>query len=355
MEIKIGNRTVSPESEPYFIADIAANHDGSLERAYKLIELAKEAGADAAKFQNFKASKIVSKYAFDHMPKQTHQAGWNKSVYEVYEEASLSDSWTEKLKEKCEKVGIEYMTSPYDFGSVDLADRYANAFKIGSGDITWTSMLKYIARKGKPIILATGASEMKEVERAVQTISEYNSQLVLMQCNTNYTAAKENYKYINLNVLKAYRQKYPHVILGLSDHTAGHATVLGALALGARVFEKHFTDDNNREGPDHKFAMNPVTWREMVEESMNLYYALGDGIKRVEENERESRIVQQRSFYFQREMKEGETVHADDIFPVRPIEEKGYYPYEEELIVGKKLVRGVQKGMPVLREDIEEC
>lgn len=355
MEIKIGNRIVSPYSKPYFIADIAANHDGSLERAYKLIELAKEAGADAAKFQNFKAGKIVSKYAFDHMPKQTHQAGWKKSVYEVYEEASLSDSWTEKLKKKCEEVGIEYMTSPYDFGSVDLADQYSNAFKIGSGDITWDSMLKYVARKGKPIILATGASEMKEVERAVQTILEYNSQLILMQCNTNYTAKKENFRYINLNVLKTYHHKYPDIILGLSDHTAGHATVLGALALGARVFEKHFTDDNNREGPDHKFAMNPMTWHEMVEESMNLYYALGNGIKRVEENEKESRIVQQRSFYYQRGMEAGEIIHASDIFPLRPIQEKGYYPYEEELILGKELLRSVQKGMPILREDIERC
>ena len=158
MEIKIGNLKISDDGKPIFIADIAANHDGDLNRAYKLIELAKDAGADVAKFQNFKADKIVSKNAFDAMPKQTHQSSWKKSVYEVYEEASIADEWSEKLKQKCDEVGIEYMTSPYDFQSVDLADKYSNAFKIGSGDITWTEMLKYIASKKKPVLLATGAS-----------------------------------------------------------------------------------------------------------------------------------------------------------------------------------------------------
>ena len=206
MEIKIGNLEISNQGRPYFIADIAANHDGDLERAMMLIEKAKKAGADVAKFQNFKASKIVSKTAFDAMPKQTHQAGWSKSVFEVYSDASLADEWTEKLKTKCEEVGIEYMTSPYDLESVDWADKYSNAFKIGSGDITWTESLRYIASKNKPILLATGAADMCDVERAVSTISQINKKLILMQCNTNYTLDDENFKCINLNVLKTYRE-----------------------------------------------------------------------------------------------------------------------------------------------------
>lgn len=355
MDIQIGNRIISKDAKPYFIADIASNHDGKLERAYKLIELAKEAGADAAKFQNFKADKIVSKYAFDQMPKQSHQSGWSKSVYEVYEEASVSDAWSEKLKEKCEDVGIEYMTSPYDFASADLADKYSNAFKVGSGDITWTAMLEHLAKKGKPIFLATGACSMDDVKRAMKVILTYHSRVVLMQCNTNYTVDKENFKYLNLNVLKAYQHFYPNIVTGLSDHTPGHAAILGAFALGARVFEKHFTDDNEREGPDHKFSMNPSSWREMVIQCMNLYEALGDGIKRVEENEKASRIVQQRSFYYSRDLEEGEIIQNSDIFPVRPIQEHGYYPYEENLIIGKKVVHNVQKGMPVLRGDVREC
>lgn len=355
MQIKIGNKIISQDAEPYFIADIASNHDGDLDRAYKLIELAKEAGADAAKFQNFKADKIVNKYAFDNMPKQSHQAAWNKSVYEVYQEASLADEWSEKLKKKCAEVGIEYMTSPYDYDSADLADKYANAFKVGSGDITWTSMLEYLAKKGKPILLATGASEMNDVKRALKVILSHHSNVILMQCNTNYTIDKENFKYLNLNVLKTYQQQYPDLILGLSDHTLGHTSVLGALTLGARVFEKHFTDDNDRVGPDHKFAMNPVSWREMVEQCMNLYEALGDGIKRVEKNEISSKIVQQRSFYFVRDMEKGEIIDNNDIFPVRPIQQNGYFPYEEDLIIGKKLAHDIQKGMPVLRKDLDIC
>lgn len=355
LEIQIGNRIISQEAKPYFVADIASNHDGKLDRAYKLIELAKEAGADAAKFQNFKAEKIVSKYAFDHMPKQSHQAGWSKSVYEVYKEASISDEWTEKLKKKCEDVGIEYMTSPYDFGSADLADKYVNAFKVGSGDITWTAMLEHLAKKGKPILLATGACGMDDVRRAMKVVLAYHSKIVLMQCNTNYTVDKENFKYLNINVLKSYQQSYPGIVTGLSDHTPGHAAVLGALALGARVFEKHFTDDNGREGPDHKFAMNPFAWREMVEQCMDLYEALGDGVKRIEGNEKDSVVVQQRSLYFMRDMEKGEIIDSSDIFPVRPLQENGYYPYEEKFIIGKRLIRCIQKGMPVLKGDISEC
>ena len=353
--LKIGNLEISNENRPIFIADIAANHDGNIQRAYKLIELAKESGADVAKFQNFKAEKIVSKNAFDNMPRQTHQAGWTKSVFEVYQDASLADEWTCKLKEKCQEVGIEYMTSPYDYESVDLADKYSNAFKIGSGDITWTEMLAYIAGKRKPVLLATGAADIKDVKRAMDVLQSYTNDIVLMQCNTNYTVDSNNFKSINLNVLKLYREMYSDVVLGLSDHTPGCVTVLGALALGARVFEKHFTDDNNRIGPDHKFAMNPVTWREMVDRSMELYYALGDGVKRVEENEQSSKIVQQRSIYFCRDMNAGEIITKDDVFPVRPINKEGFYPYEINQVVGKALKKDVQKDHAVLREDVRDA
>ena len=276
MNFYIGNKKIGNGCRPYFIADIAANHDGDLERAYKLI----------------KARTIVSRNGFDSMGGQvSHQKNWTKSVYDVYDEASVADEWSALLKEKCDEVGIEYMTSPYDFASVDLADKYSNAFKIGSGDITWTEIIDYIAQKGKPVLLATGASSMEDVERAMKVLERNCRKIVLMQCNTNYTASRENYKNINLNVLNTYQRKYPEVVLGLSDHTFGYATVLGAIAMGARVIEKHFTDDNDRIGPDHKFSMNPQTWREMVEESGKLYEALGDGIKRVEDNEEDTVVV----------------------------------------------------------------
>lgn len=329
----------------YFIADIGANHDGDIKRAFKLIELAKKSGADAAKFQNFKANKIVSKYGFENMKSQVaHQKSWGKSVFEVYQDASVSDDWTQHLKAKCDEVGIKYFTSPYDFESVDLVDPYVELYKIGSGDITWPEMIEYISRKQKPVLIATGASEISDVNRAMEIIEKYTNKVVLMQCNTNYTASLENFKYVNLNVLNTYKKMYPNVILGLSDHTPGHSTVLGAIAFGARVFEKHFTDDNERTGPDHKFAMNPVTWKEMVERSYELYYALGDGIKKIEENELDSCIVQRRAIRANRNLKEGEIVTLNDTECLRPIPDGGFHPYEINLIIGKKLKSDVLKG-----------
>lgn len=353
-KIQIGKRYIGEQEPPYFIADLAANHDGDLNRAYHLIELAKEAGADAAKFQNFKAPKIVSKKGFDTMKHSlSHQKTWNKSVFEVYEEASLKDDWTPLLKEKCDNVGIEYMTSPYDFSNVDLADRYSSCFKIGSGDITWSDILKLIASKNKPILLATGASDFTDVKRAVDLIYQKNQKIILMQCNTNYTASKDNFHYLNLNVLNTYKKYFPDLILGLSSHTYGYTEVLGAIAIGARVIEKHFTDDNTRIGPDHKFSMDPKSWKKMVEESKNLYYALGDGIKRVEENEKETIIVQRRGLYYQRNMKQGDVIKEGDLFPLRPCKETDIPPYEQHRLIGASLKRDVAADTAVSWEDLK--
>ena len=248
--MKLGKKTVGLEHPTYFIADISANHDGDLERAKLLIRLCAEAGANAAKFQNFRAAKIVSDRGFQSLGGQlSHQSKWKKSVFQVYKDASLPWEWTEELKEECDKSGIDYFSAPYDLEAVDMLDPYVDIFKIGSGDITWPEMLRKIASKKKPVLLATGASEIGEVQRAVDEILAINPELVLMQCNTNYTGSLENFRHIHLRVLETYRSKFPGVVLGLSDHTPGHATVLGSVTLGARVIEKHFTDDNTREGP----------------------------------------------------------------------------------------------------------
>ena len=343
--MKIGNKEILKRGKPFFIADIAANHDGDLERAYKLIELAKEAGADVAKFQNFNAKTIVSKKGFETLGKQlSHQANWKKSVYEVYEDASINPNWTELLKKKCDEVGIEYMTSPYDYASVDLVDPYVNAYKIGSGDITWTEILRYILSKKKPVLLATGASSMEDVDRAMD-ILKASQDIVLMQCNTNYKDSTENFKYINLNVLKKYEEKYPNVILGLSDHTKGFSTVLGAIALGAVVIEKHFTDDNDREGPDHKFAMNPKTWREIVDALLELYYSLGDGNKRIEKNEEDTAMVQRRGIYVTKSLKAGHILTKEDLIALRP--------YEIDLLLGKKLIKNIESDSHLTWKDVE--
>lgn len=345
MEIKIGNRLIGLNHPTYFIADIAANHDGSLERAKLLIRLAKEAGADAAKFQNFQAPKIVSDYGFKAMGGQvSHQATWKKSVFQVYKEASIPFDWTPILKEECDKVGIDYFTSPYDYEAIEYVDPYIPAYKIGSGEIDWIEALEHMASKGKPVILATGASTIGEVQRAVHAILAINKQLVLMQCNTNYTASPENYDHIHLNVLKTYATMFPEVILGLSDHTHGNATVLGAVALGARVIERHFTDDNNREGPDHKFALNPEAWAHMVEETRQLERALGSPDKFVAGNEQQTVIVQRRCLRAARDIKAGEVFTREMIDVLRPATPGAIKPHEIPNVIGTRALRDLKYG-----------
>lgn len=344
-KITFGNKRIGDGEPLYFIADIGANHDGDLQRAYKLIELAKEAGADAAKFQNFSAAKIVSKYGFENLGGQSaHQKNWKKSVFEVYEDASISQDWTPLLKKKCEEVGIDYFTSPYDVDSVDHVDPFVDLYKIGSGDITWHEILAYIAKKKKPVLLATGASTLEEVQDAMSVLQHETNDIVLMQCNTNYTVDGDKYKFVNLNVLNTFKELYPNTVLGLSDHTLTHSTVLGAVALGAVVFEKHFTDDNDREGPDHKFAINPKNWREMVDRANEVYGALGDGIKRVESNEVDSLIVQRRSLRATRNITAGEVIEASDLTSLRPIPTDGIPPYKISEVIGKTTIRDIQQG-----------
>ena len=353
MELKIGKHWVGEKHPTYFIADIAANHDGDLNRALELIRLAAEAGANAAKFQNFRGPAIVSDYGFSHMNAQvSHQAKWKKSVTQVYDEASVPFEWTPVLKEACGKVGIDYFSSPYDFEATDHLDPYVPAYKIGSGDITWLEACLHMAKKGKPVLLATGASTIGEVQQAVDAILAVNPQLVLMQCNTNYTAADGNFDNIHLNVLKTYHQIWPDLILGLSDHTHGHATVLGAVALGARVIEKHFTDDNDREGPDHAFAMNPQSWAEMVENTRQLERALGSANKFVAGNEKETVVVQRRCLRAARAIKAGESLSREMIDVLRPATPGAIMPYEIDQVIGLKALTALEKGQELRWTDL---
>ena len=345
MKIVIDNRLVGESHPVYFIADIGANHDGDLERAKMLIHLAKEKGAEAAKFQNFSAPKIVSDYGFKALGGQlSHQAKWNKSVFEVYQDASVPWDWTPLLKEECDKVGIHYFSSPYDFETIDMLEPFVPAFKAGSGLMSWPEALVYVASKGKPLLMATGASELGEVVENVSAVLKVNPDLVLMQCNTNYTASQENFDHIHLNVLKTYASLFPDVVLGLSDHTPGHAAVLGAVTLGARVVEKHFTDDNNREGPDHKFALDPDAWADMVARTRELERALGSPVKRVADNEKETVVLQRRCLRAARDIKEDEVITREMIDVLRPATPGAIPPKEINVVVGTKAVVDIPAG-----------
>jgi sialic acid synthase SpsE len=326
----------------YFIADIAANHDGSLSRAKKLIKLAKQNGADAVKFQHFKAETIVSDYGFKQLKnKKSHQSKWKKSVYDVYKNAELPISWTRELKKTCDKYKIDFFTAPYDISFIKYLNKFVCAWKVGSGDITWHKHILIMAKTKKPILIATGASTQKDVDLIVKKISRVNKKIVIMQCNTNYTAREDNFKYINLNVLKEYKKKYPKALLGLSDHTLGHETILGAITLGATVIEKHFTDSNLRKGPDHSFSMNPKAWKKMVDACRKLKLALGDGKKIIEQNEQDTVIIQRRSIRANKFIKKGATIKYKDLINLRPCPKNSLNPHEFKKILNKKAKKNI--------------
>lgn len=352
-EIVIDGQRIGEQHPTYFIADVAANHDGDLERAKDLIYMLKAAGADAAKFQHFRAETIVSDVGFMALGgQQSHQSNWKKSVVDVYRDASVSTDWTETLKTTCDKAGLTFFTSPYDFNLVDHIDPFVPAYKIGSGEITWIEMVERIASKQKPYILATGASTTDDVVRAVNAALSINPQLVLMQCNTNYTGSIDNMRYVQLNVLKTYRSMFPGMVLGLSDHTSGHATVLGAVTLGARMIEKHFTDDVHRVGPDHKFSMDPKSWRDMVDRTRELEAALGTGLKKVEGNELQTVVVQRRSIRLVRDLPAQHVLTREDLTMLRPAPKDAMPPYEIGQVVGRELRTAKAAGQHITRLDL---
>ena len=351
---KIKNKPIGINYPTYFIADIAANHDGNIKKAIELINLAKESGADAVKFQHFTADTIVSKKTFDSMNnKLSHQKSWKKSVFDVYKDASLNFTWTSKLKKECDKINIDFFTSPYSLSLINKVNKYVCAYKVGSGDITWLEAIEEMAKKKKPIILATGASNLNDVKRAYLSIKKLNKKVCIMQCNTNYTASSENFKHINLKVLETYKKMFPKIVLGLSDHTPGHSTVLGAVTLGARMVEKHFTKSNKLDGPDHMFSMTPKSWKEMVERCRELEESLGDGKKRVELNELNTVVVQRRGIHLNKNLKKNHKIKKSDLNYLRPALKGSIFPYEYKKILNKKLRKSKLAGDILLWKDLK--
>lgn len=352
MGLHVGSRKIELGSEPFFIADIAANHDGELARAIDLIHLAAQSGAHAAKFQHFSAETLVSDEGFRALGgKLSHQSGWSKSVYEVYKDASIDLGWTDELARACAEAGIAFMSTPYSIELAQHIDPYVEAYKVGSGDITNIDLIAHVAGTQKPWLIATGAADMTDVRRAVNATGD-NASGVLMQCNTNYTAGEENFDHINLNVLKTFGKEFPNLVLGLSDHTLGHSTVVAALALGARVFEKHFTDDNNRDGPDHFFSMNPSTWRAMVDAAGECYRALGGETKQVEQNELETVVLQRRSLRAREDLAPGTVMSDTNLVALRPAPSGSIPPFELNEVKGMVTKEFLPKGSVIQWENL---
>ena len=341
-EIKIGNKIIGDTHPTYFIAEIGANFDGSIEKAKHLIDAAKKAGADCAKFQTFSTPRIVSEGGFSHMQLKGVHGSWGRTVSEVFKDAEFPVAWHKEIADYCKVVGIDFSTSPYFKEAVDLCvDLDVPFIKIGSGDITWLEMLDYIARKGKPVMLATGDATMSEIDEAVRTIEATgNKDLVLMQCITNYPSKIES---ANVNVLKTYQSAFD-VLTGYSDHAPGHVVALASVVIGGRVIEKHFTLNKTDKGPDHPHSMEPQEFRFMVDSIREVERAMGSTRKEVVAEEGETVYVQ-RCLYAKQDLKKGHIMTAEDIDILRPA--LGIPPKFKPMIIGKECKEDIVKGQPL--------
>jgi N-acetylneuraminate synthase len=338
--VVIGDRSLGSNDDTYVIAEIGSNFDSSKQRAKKLIELAADCGADAAKFQAFTADRILSQPGFDDL-KMGFQSEWDKPVYEVYQDAELPRDWIDDLAAHCEAQGVDFLCTPYDWEAVDLIEDVVPAYKIGSGDITWLEYLEYVAEKGKPIILATGASTMADIERAVEAIrSAGNEDLILLQCVTNYPSEFES---ANIRAMDTLREAFETPV-GYSDHTPGVTVPLGAVARGGCVIEKHFTDDKSRDGPDHPHSLNPTEFDRLVTEIRQLDTALGSAQKRIYKEEQTPVVLQQRSLRAATDLEPGEQLTEEKLTALRPAPENALRPRYKDVVVGRTVEEAVGEG-----------
>jgi len=342
-EFKVGNRMVGEGHPAYLIAEIGANFDGDIEKAKRLCDAAKAAGADCAKFQSFLADKIVSAKGFASMQLKGVHGSWGKPVNEVFKAAEFPRAWHKEIADYCKKIGIDFSTSPYDFEAVELCMELDIPFiKIGSGDITWLEMLEYIAKKGKPMFLATGDATMSEIDEALRVIeSTGNTNIAIMQCITNYPSQIES---ANINVLKNYQTAF-NIQTGYSDHSPGPVVCLGAVALGAMVIEKHFTLSNKDAGPDHPHSMEADSFATMVKYIRQLESAMGTSRKVVVAEESETVTVQRRGLYAAKNIAKGNVITKEDIVELRPA--LGILPKYKSVVIGKTANADIEQGMPI--------
>ena len=346
MKIKIGNKLIGEEEPCFIIAEAGVNHNGSVELAKKLIDIAKEAGADAVKFQTFKAENVVIKHAEKAEYQKTVK---EESQYEMIKKLELAEEDFEELADYAKEKGILFLSSPFDKESVDLLyELDVPAFKVASGEITNFPLLKHIAKKEKPIILSTGMATLGEVEDALNVIrSEGVKDVILLHCVSNYPAAMED---VNLRAIETLKQAFK-IPVGFSDHTLGITASIAAVALGACVIEKHFTLDRNLPGPDHKASLEPDELKEMVKAIKDVGTALGEGIKRPTKEEEEIKKVARRSIVAKVDIPKGAIITEEMLDVKRP--GTGIDPKYLSFIIGRKTNKDIKKDKILIREMIK--
>lgn len=325
----------------FIIAEAGVNHNGSLDTAKKLVDIASDAGADAVKFQTFNADKLViaSSAKAEY---QIRNMGTSESQLEMLKRLELTLDAYNELFSYCENKNIIFLSTPFDEESADFLDSIGmTIFKIPSGEITNKPLIQHIAQKHKPIILSTGMSYIGEVEKAVKWINDIwdksisKPQLTLLHCVSNYPASFED---TNLLAMKTMNATF-NLPVGYSDHTFGIEVPIAAAALGAEVIEKHFTLNRHSEGPDHKASLEPDELCVMVKAIRSVEKAMGDGVKRPTKNEIEIKSIARRSLVAARDIKAGSVVASDDIAIKRP--GNGILPEFRETIIGMQATRDI--------------
>jgi N,N'-diacetyllegionaminate synthase len=332
------------------IAEAGVNHNGDYGLALKLIDAAKEAGADIVKFQTFVPELLVSKNT-QKAEYQKALTGEGESQLEMIKKLSLDFDAFVLLKKYCEKVGIEFLSTPFDLVSVDFLNSLGiTIFKIPSGEITNLPYLKKIGALKKKVIMSTGMANMKEIEDALNVLSKEGtpvSTITVLHCNTEYPTPFED---VNLKAMQTIKDTF-NVEVGYSDHTKGIEISIAAVALGARVIEKHFTLDRNMEGPDHKASLEPGELKEMVKSIRNIELALGNGVKIPSESEKKNIPVARKSIHIARDLSKGHLLTYDDLVVKRPGD--GISSMEINSVIGKVLLRPMKEDEKLTWENIQ--
>ena len=346
--MKIANKLVGDGGPCFVIAEAGVNHNGDVELAKKLIGAAADAGADAVKFQTFKAESVVTTNA-EKAEYQKETTDVKESQYDMIKKLELTESNFKELADYAKKKDILFLSSPFDKESADLLDGInVPVFKVASGEITNFPLLKHIAEKGKPIILSTGMATLGEIEDALRVIREVGvDDVFLLHCVTSYPAKMED---VNLRVIETLKLAFK-LPVGFSDHTLGITVPIAAVSLGAVVIEKHFTLDKDLPGPDHKASLEPDELEEMVVAIRDVEKALGDGIKRPTKEEEEIKKVARRSVVAKVDIPEGAIITEDMLDVKRP--GTGIAPKYMEMIIGMKARKGIRKDEIVTWEIIE--
>jgi N-acetylneuraminate synthase/N,N'-diacetyllegionaminate synthase len=348
MRIRLAEREVGDGAPCLVIAEIGSNHDGSLERALALIDAAAAAGADAVKFQSFRAATLLAR----RWP--TPDGGWQPApAYPILERLELPEAWHVPLRDRAAACRVAFLSTAFDEGRAGLlAALGVPAMKVASGDLTYLPLLRRIGAFGRPVLLSTGHAAPEEIGAALAAIEEgaggcaRRPPVVLLHCVSAYPLRPEA---ANLRAIPALRARWGCPV-GWSDHSPGATLALGAVALGACVVEKHLTDDRRRPGPDHPFAMEPSELRAMVDAIRELEAALGDGAKRPRPEEESERTWARRSIYAARPLGVGTVLEARDLKLVRPA--IGLPPAALPTLVGRRLRRPLEVDEPVRAEDV---